>query len=359
MKSFSGDKKTTVDIDNLLSGLRKGRIGPASRIISILEQGNADDMDRIMDEVFPQTGHGWVVGITGPPGAGKSSLINNLIREARQEDLKIGSILVDPTSPVSGGAVLGDRIRMSSFAADQKVFIRSMGSRGTLGGLSAATLGAVRVLDYLKYDYIFVETVGSGQVDINICDIADTVCLVLIPGAGDAIQAIKSGIREVNDIFVVNKRDRPGSEQVVSNIRNALEMREKHNLDDNGWQIPIHATDSLLREGISELWDSIKQHKKTIQKTVERQDKQRRLATQEVVDTIMHKFKKEFLNQIEEKIRADRTIDEIINRKKSPQKVGNEIFSKIVADQFSFLQMPEKEIIKSRNGGKRCSIKKP
>jgi LAO/AO transport system kinase len=343
MKFFSGDKMKTKDMDNLLSGLRKGQIGAAARIISILEQGSADDMDRIMDEVFPQTGHSWVVGITGPPGAGKSSLINNLIRQARQEDLKIGTILVDPTSPVSGGAVLGDRIRMSSFSADEKVFIRSMGSRGTLGGLSAATLGAVRVLDYLKYDYIFVETVGSGQVDINICDIADTVCLVLIPGGGDAIQAIKSGIREVNDIFVVNKRDRPGSEQVVSNIRQALDMRDKQALENKGWEIPIHATDSLLREGISELWDSIKQHKKKVEKTTDREQKQRRLAAKEVVDTITHKFKEMFLDQMEDKIATDKNIDEIINREKSPQRIGNELFSKIKANQFTFLQSSERE----------------
>ncbi len=264
-------------MESLLSGLRKGQIGAAARLISILEQGNADDIDQIMDEVFPRTGYSWVVGITGPPGAGKSSLINNLIRQARQEDLKIGTILVDPTSPVSGGAVLGDRIRMSSFSADEKVFIRSMGSRGTLGGLSAATLGAVRVLDYLKYDYIFVETVGSGQVDINICDIADTVCLVLIPGTGDAIQAIKAGIREVNDIFVVNKRDRPGSEQVIANIRQALDMRN-HNIENSEWTHPIRATDSLLGEGISELWNSIKQHKKKVKKTADKERKQRRLA---------------------------------------------------------------------------------
>ena len=331
-----------MDIDNLLTGLRKGQIGAAARLITILEQGNADDVDRIMDEIFPHTGHSWVVGITGPPGAGKSSLVNNLIRQARQEDLKIGIILVDPSSPVSGGAVLGDRIRMSSFSADEKVFIRSMGSRGTLGGLSAATLGAVRVLDCLKYDYIFVETVGVGQIDININDIADTVCLVLIPGTGDAIQAIKAGNCELNDIFVVNKRDRPGSEQVVSNIRQALTMRDQ-TLENSEWIPPIRATDSLLGEGISELWDSIKQHKKKTENTVGREEKQRRLATEEVFDTIMHKFKKMFLNQIEAKIETEKNIDEILNRTKSPQKVGNELFSKMTADQSTFLQSSERK----------------
>lgn len=337
-----------MDIDKLLNGLRKGQIGAAARLISILEQGNAEDMDRIMSEVFPHTGHSWVIGITGTPGAGKSSLINNLIRQARQEDLKIGSILVDPTSPVSGGAVLGDRIRMSSFAADPNVFIRSMGSRGTLGGLSAATLGAVRVLDYLKYDYIFVETVGTGQVDINICDIADTVCLVLIPGAGDAIQAIKSGIRELNDIFVVNKCDRPGSEQVIANIRQALDMRgnqpsENQPLENREWEIPIHPTDSLLNEGIRELWDSIKQHKKKAKDTDCREEKQRRLATQEVVDSVLHKFEKILLDHVENRMDTGRHIDDIINRKKSPQEVGNELFLNLTADLFTFLQPSEKK----------------
>lgn len=328
-----------MDIDHLLNGLRKGQIGAAARLITILEQGNADDMDRIMNEVFPHTGHSWVIGITGTPGAGKSSLINNLIRQARQEDYKIASILVDPTSPVSGGAVLGDRIRMSSFAADPNVFIRSMGTRGNLGGLAAATLGAVRVLDFLKYDYIFVETVGTGQVDIHICDIADTVCLVLIPGAGDAIQAIKSGIRELNDIFVVNKCDRPGSEQVVANIWQALDMRDNQPGDNEAWEPPIHPTDSLLREGISELWVSIKQHKKNMKNTAARDDKQRRLATQEVVDSIMHRFKKMFLGQVENKMNTGKYIDDIISRKKSPQAVGNELLSKMTADQFTFSQL--------------------
>lgn len=331
-----------MDIDNLLSGLRKGQIGAAARLISILEQGNADDVGRIMNEVFPHTGHSWVIGITGTPGAGKSSLINNLIGKAREEDFKIGSILVDPTSPVSGGAVLGDRIRMSSlFAADHNVFIRSMGSRGTLGGLSAATLGAVRILDYLKYDYIIVETVGTGQVDINICDIADTVCLVLIPGAGDAIQAIKSGIIELNDIFVVNKCDRPGSEQVIANIRQALEMRGKQSLRNGSWKIPIHPTDSLLGDGISELWDSIKQHENIMKYSAVREEKQRRMATQEVVDTIMHKFKKVFLGQVENLVTADKYIDDIISKKKSPQEVGNELFLKIGAAPATFFQPSE------------------
>jgi LAO/AO transport system kinase len=182
-----------MNLDDLLSSLVKGRIGAASKLISILELGNHSEIDQIMEVVYPDTGNSWVVGITGPPGAGKSSLLNNLIDQARKDDQSVGAILVDPCSPVSGGAVLGDRIRMSAFSRDDQVFIRSMGSRGSLGGLSIATLGAVRILDFIKKDYIFVETVGTGQIDVNICDIADTVCLVLMPGAGDVIQSLKAG----------------------------------------------------------------------------------------------------------------------------------------------------------------------
>ncbi|MFH1351815.1 MAG: methylmalonyl Co-A mutase-associated GTPase MeaB, partial [Pseudomonadota bacterium] len=324
-----------------LKGLEEGRVGAASRLISILEQGNDSEIDRIMEMVYPKTGHSWIVGITGPPGAGKSSLLNNLIYHARTEDKTVGAILVDPTSPLSGGAVLGDRIRMSSFSRDNGVFMRSMGSRGSLGGLSIATLGAVRILDYLKKDIIFVETVGTGQIDISICDIADTVCLVLMPGAGDVIQSLKAGIREVNDIFVVNKCDRPGAQETASNIQLIVDIAAQ-NLDrDFSWQVPICPTDSLTGDGITGLWGQIKEHRSRSEGSEFRRQRKKTQAKKETMDILLRKLEKFFRRQIDEKMGIDPIINDIILKMKSPQRASDEIFSKIADSSWTLSQLAE------------------
>ena len=330
-----------MNIDHLLKGLKEGRIGAASRLISIFEEGNAYHQEQILETIFPGTGHGWTVGITGPPGAGKSSLINNLIDQARLDDFKVGVVLIDPSSPITGGAVLGDRIRMSSFARDNKVFIRSMGSRGSLGGLSEATLGAVRILDYMKYDYIFVETVGAGQVDVNVCDIADTICLVLIPGAGDVVQSIKAGIREVNDIYVVNKSDRPGAERVVSHIRQALDHRSVHNPDLPCWKIPICPTDSLTAKGMTALWAQIKQHRKATEGGEYQKGKKKKLAQKEIIESILRKLERFFRRKIERNLDLTGIIEDVCFKRKSPQKASEDIFASIAGTEWSLAQLSE------------------
>jgi LAO/AO transport system kinase len=328
-------------IDQHLENLKKGRIGAASRLISILEQGDARQIDKIMEVVFPGTGHGWVVGITGPPGAGKSSLVNNLIYHARKAGKTVGAILVDPTSPVSGGAVLGDRIRMSSFSRDDQVFIRSMGSRGNLGGLSIATLGAIRILDFLKKDYIFVETVGAGQIDVTVCDVADTVCLVLMPGAGDVIQSLKAGIREVNDIFVVNKCDRPGAEDTVVNIQLILDIAEQKVEPDFSWQVPICMTNSLTGDGLPELWDKIADHRERSEQSKFRRQRKKDQAKKETIDIILRKLEKFFRRQIDEKLAIDPIINDIALKHKSPQRASEEIFSRIAHSNWTLTQLAE------------------
>lgn len=330
-----------MDLDNLLKGLKKGRIGAASKLISILEQGNDPQIDKIMETVFPQTGHSWVVGITGPPGAGKSSLLNHLIYHARDEDKTVGAILVDPTSPISGGAVLGDRIRMSSFSRDNKVFIRSMGSRGHLGGLSIATLGAVRILDYLKKDFIFVETVGTGQIDLNICDIADTLCLVLMPGAGDIIQSLKAGIREVNDIFVVSKCDRPGAEDTALNIQLILDIAAENPDRDFFWQVPIFLTNSLTGDGTADLWKKIKDHRMRSENSEFRKQRKKVQAKKETIDIILRKLEKFFRRQIDEKLSIDNIINDIVLKLKSPQRASEEVFSEIADSAWTLSQLAE------------------
>jgi LAO/AO transport system kinase len=330
-----------MDLDHLLEDLKKGRAGAASRLISILEQGDDRQIDQIMEVVFPGTGHSWTVGITGPPGAGKSSLVNNLIYHARKEEKSVGAILVDPTSPVSGGAVLGDRIRMSSFSRDDKVFIRSMGSRGNLGGLSLATLGSIRVLDYMKKDYIFVETVGAGQIDVTVCDVADTVCLVLMPGAGDVIQSLKAGIREVNDVFVVNKCDRPGAEDTATNIQLILDIAAQNRRWDFSWQIPICLTNSLTGDGVTDLWEKIKDHRMRSENSAFRKERKKEQAKKETVDIILRKLEKFFRRQIDEKLSIGPIIDDIALKLKSPQRASEEIFSQIADSSWTLTQLAE------------------
>jgi LAO/AO transport system kinase len=333
------------DIELLLDGLNQGKAGSASRLISILEQGSDLQVDKIMETVYPGTGYSWVVGITGPPGAGKSSLVNNLIYQARQEGASVGAILVDPTSPVSGGAVLGDRIRMSSFSRDNGVFIRSMGTRGRLGGLSIATLGAVRIMDYIKKDYVFVETVGTGQIDVDICDMADSVCLVLMPGAGDVIQSLKAGIREVNDLFVVNKCDRPGAEEAAVNIQSILDISARNPKRDFKWDVPICLTNSLTGDGIPPLWAGIKEHRKRSEKSEFRKGRKMEQAKKETIDIILRKLEKFFRRQIDEKLNLENIILDLVSKAKSPQRASEEIFDRIADSDWTLTQLAE-----GRNG---------
>ena len=328
-------------LEKLIQGLQEGRMGAAARLISVLEQGDENATDRIMETIYPKTGHGWVVGFTGPPGAGKSSLINKIIAQARQDGQTVGAILVDPSSPLSGGAVLGDRIRMSLFSSDRDVFMRSMGSRGNLGGLSVATLGAVRVLDRMGKDLILVETVGTGQIDINICDIADTVCLVLMPGAGDIIQSLKAGIREVNDIFVVNKCDQPGAEEAALNIQQVLEMVGKRRGFDFPWEVPVFRTNSLLGDGIPELWQAMKEHRVRSMHSEYRRQKKIAQAKKEVIVIILRKLEKFFRRKVDENLSVNTVIKEIVDKSKSPQRASEEVFSKVADSAWTLTQLSE------------------
>ena len=229
-----------------------------ARAISLLENNSpaAEELTLLLEQ---NAGDSWIIGVTGSPGAGKSSLVDRLIKEARSADFKVGIIAIDPSSPFSGGAILGDRIRMQSHCDDDEVFIRSMSSRGKLGGLSAATAKAVKVLSAAGYDLLIIETVGVGQSELDVMELADTTMVVLTPGMGDSIQSIKAGIMEIADIFVVNKADLFGADRVITETASMLALSK-----DQSWQVPVLAVSSLNGTGFNELWQKLGEHRQSL-----------------------------------------------------------------------------------------------
>ena len=242
-------------LDALVEGVRSGERRALARAITLVE--NSDPLAyELIRELYPSTGNSYGIGVTGPPGVGKSSLISALVRHVRAEDASVGVISVDPSSPFTNGALLGDRIRLADHFLDPEVFIRSMGTRGHLGGLAEATLQAALVLDAAGKDLVFLETVGAGQSEVEIISIADTVLLVLMPGSGDSIQALKAGIMEIPDVIAVNKRDHPAAKTMVNEVRSILALDT-----DREWQPPIVLTEAVSGGGIEELWDEIAAHR--------------------------------------------------------------------------------------------------
>ncbi|MFA4641357.1 methylmalonyl Co-A mutase-associated GTPase MeaB [Pyrococcus kukulkanii] len=270
-------------IDELIERLRKGDRKAVARLITLVEN-DEEKAREIVRKIYPLTGNAYIVGITGPPGAGKSSLLDKLIREARKEGLIVGVIAVDPTSPFTGGALLGDRIRMQGHATDPGVFIRSMATRGSLGGLAKATNDAIKVLDAYGCDIIFVETVGVGQVEVDIVKTADTVVLVTVPGLGDDVQAIKAGLMEIADIFVINKADREGVDATYFELSLTLDF-EAEKWEKLGWRPPIIETIATTGKGVKELWEKIKGHKKYLESSGRLEEK-RRFRIEEEIKTI-------------------------------------------------------------------------
>lgn len=246
-------------INELIERMLKGDKRATARLITLVEN-DEEKAREIVKKIYSNTGRAYIIGITGPPGSGKSTLVDKLIKKARDEGNIVGVIAIDPTSPFTGGALLGDRIRMQRHSTDPGVFIRSMATRGSLGGLAKATNDAIKILDAYGCDIIFVETVGVGQIEVDIVKTADTVVLVTVPGLGDDIQAIKAGLMEIADIFVVNKADKEGAEVTMFELELMLDL-EKDKWQKSGWRPPVVSTIAFTNKGVDELWGAINEHR--------------------------------------------------------------------------------------------------
>ena len=228
-----------------------------AKLIRLLEEGDPEGIAELK-AIFPHTGNAFVLGITGPSGSGKSTLVTHIITEFRGQDMKVGVVAVDPSSPKSGGAFLGDRLRMRQHTEDEGVFIRSMATRGHMGGLSRTTRETVLVLDAMGYEVIIIETIGVGQDEVEIAEFAHTTAVVSVPGLGDDIQAMKAGLLEIGDVFIVNKADRPGADDEVAQLKGMLDMRA---IPEDGWHPPVFKTVAVKGEGIAELIDALWGHR--------------------------------------------------------------------------------------------------
>ncbi len=249
-----------VSLDSLVEGVRRRETRAIARAISLVEDSSPERLE-LLAQLFPYTGHAYKLGITGAPGAGKSTLTYQLIPRLTQRGFRVAVLAVDPTSPFSGGAILGDRIRFDE--EFKEVYIRSLASRGSIGGLSRGVPPAVRVLEAAGYDLILIETVGAGQLQVDVRYVADTVVLVLVPEAGDVIQAMKAGIIEIADVYVINKADREGAGRMRLDLRNALELGGR----PKGWNPPILLTEAVNGKGVGEVVDHVLEHRQYQQET--------------------------------------------------------------------------------------------
>ena len=297
-----------------------GDVQAAARLISQIEDEAPDALEE-MDSIYPHTGRAYIVGVTGSPGAGKSTLIDNLIGFFRKKNMSVGVIAIDPTSALTGGAILGDRVRMQRHSTDREVFIRSLATRGWVGGLARATIGAIHVMDAMGKDVILVETVGSGQIEIDIVKAADTTLVVLTPGAGDEIQMMKAGILEAVDIFVINKADKEGADHLKTDLEVMLMMKARR---PDEWQPGIILTEAIHDKGTEELAEEILRHREFLVTSGELPKRQRERARLELLETV-EGFVKDFIHRIDEGDYLEKLVDDLLQGRTNPHRATLEI----------------------------------
>jgi len=303
-----------------------GDIRSVARLIRDIDD-NVPGAREVLKALYPSTGKAYVVGITGSPGVGKSTLVDQMVTHLRAAGKTVGVLAVDPTSPFSGGAILGDRVRMQRHSMDEGVFIRSMATRGYFGGITQSTRSAIDVLDAMGKDCIIVETVGVGQDEIDIVQSAHTTIIVLVPGMGDDVQALKAGILEIGNIFVINKADREGADRTVNDIRLMIEMDEKRYKD--GWKPPILTAQAVFDKGIIEILDEIDKHRKHLQSSAQIQsmrkyEKARNDLSEMIKDKIIHDVFDEIINSGE----FETTLQSIVKGEIDPYTACDTIVSK-------------------------------
>jgi LAO/AO transport system kinase len=309
--------------ETLGEGVRSGDRRALARAITLVE--NSDPLAyELVHDLYPDTGRAYSIGITGPPGVGKSSLISALVRELRAEGRTIGVISVDPSSPFSQGALLGDRIRLADHFLDPGVFIRSMGTRGHLGGLSEAALQAVLVLDAAGRDLVFVETVGTGQSEIEVMSVADTVVLALMPGSGDSVQALKAGIMEIPDVIAINKKDHPAAKTMLNEVRSILALDTEHD-----WRPPIVLTEAVTGEGVETLWAKIAEHRAHLEANGLLEERRRRNLAGEVFSVASARAKSHLERAVADDPELRRLLDEVQERRLDPLTAVREILEKV------------------------------
>jgi len=307
----------------LVEGVRAGDKRALARAITLVE--NSEPLAyELVRELYPSTGSAYAIGVTGPPGVGKSTLIGALVRHVREQGPSVGVISVDPSSPFTQGALLGDRIRLSDHFLDPGVFIRSMGTRGHLGGLAEATLQAMLLLDAAGKDLIFIETVGTGQSEVEVAGIADTVLLVLMPGSGDSVQALKAGIMEIPDVLAINKSDHPAAKTMLNEVRSILALDT-----ERAWKPPIVLTESTRGENVPELWESIEGHRAHLEAQGGLEERRRRNLAGEVFAVASSRAKAHLEQAVRDDPELRRLLDEVQRRELDPLTAVREIMDKV------------------------------
>jgi LAO/AO transport system kinase len=313
-------------LETLADGVRRGNVRAMARTISAVENA-LPGHEALLSALYLHSGRAAIVGLTGAPGAGKSSLVDGLVRLLRERSVNVGVLAVDPSSPFTGGAILGDRIRMQAHAYDGGVFIRSMSARGHLGGLAEATSKAVHVLDAAGKEVVIVETVGVGQSELEIAGTADTTIVVLTPAAGDMVQMLKAGILEIADIFVINKADLVGAGQLARDLRTAL------NLGEHGdWIPPILQTQATEGSGLDDLWDAVEQHRAYLNSSGELERRRRARLRAEILDLAMGRLRAQLLGTVDGREQLDDLVDRALRREIDPYAAADAILSSVLAD---------------------------
>jgi len=312
-------------MNDIASKVLNGDQRSIARLITLAENNDPSATDA-MKKIHPHTGNAHVIGITGVMGSGKSTLISELTRHYRKKGKSVGIIAIDPTSPFSGGALLGDRVRMMELGSDDKVFIRSMGTRGMLGGLTSAVYDVVEILDASGKDIVIVETVGVGQAEVDVIKIADTTLVIVVPGLGDSIQTLKAGVMEIADIYVVNKADRSGVEQTMAEVESLVDI----SCSGKDRKTPVLQTIAKKGEGISELVSEIENHFRYLEKTKEF-EKQRRLRYEaELVEIIRKRLMNFIFDESTFKEKIEKLLDQISRKEVDPYTAAEEILGKIL-----------------------------